>query len=155
MDPLSISLAVASLTFSFAKVTKCLFAIKDTYKNVPITVVSMIAECNTINLAFTHLQSLVQKNPVALSSSFISQDTLSKTFDDALTGCMFTSSAIERELKNLVEGEEGLGSIGFRARVGFIWDEDTMNHLLQHLRGQHTAVSTLVTLLQTQVSSIS
>ncbi len=145
MDPLSVTVATASLTISVAKISQFLAKVKGSYDQAPMTVAAMMAECKTISTALTHLQTLTLEKPVALSSNLASPGTLMTSFDNALIGCMEVLSVIECELNKLVEDS---GTMGFGARVRVLWNEETMSRLLQHLRGQHTAIGTLVSLLQ-------
>jgi hypothetical protein len=149
MDPVSLTAAVATLSFTCAKVTKCFHALKASFRIAPVTIISMITECTTICTALSQIQSLVLKDPVALSSRMTPYSSLTTSFDDALTGCMLTLSVIEDELGGMVEGERGAGTIGFRAKVNFVWNEDTMVALLQQIRGQQVAMGLLIAVLQT------
>jgi hypothetical protein len=149
MDPISLTAAVASLTFTCAKVTKCIHAVKSTYEVVPVTIIAMIAECATVSASLNQIQSLALSNPVALSSRMSPDGSLTKNFDDALTGCMITLTVIEDELEGMVEGDQGAGTVGFKARAKFVWNEAAMDALLRQLRGQQTAIGLLVAVLQT------
>jgi hypothetical protein len=149
MDPLSITAAVASLIFTCAKVTKCFQAVKSTYSSAPTTITSMTSECAVISTALSQIQSLVLKDPIILSSHLSSQNSLQTCFENVLTGCTLTMSVIEEEIGKLIEGEQGMGTVGFKAKVKFIWKEDMMVDLLQQIRGQQSALSLLTTVLQT------
>ncbi|KAI9780330.1 MAG: hypothetical protein M1839_006753 [Geoglossum umbratile] len=149
MDLLSITTATVSLTFTFAKITKCFLVIRDTHKSASITVTAMIAECNMISTSLSQIPSLVLKNPVALSSRLALQSNLVASFEDSLIACQLTLSVIEGELEYVVGGEQGVGSLGFKARAKFVWKEYTMITLLGQLRGQQAAIGVLVSILQT------
>ncbi|KAI9770156.1 MAG: hypothetical protein M1840_003606 [Geoglossum simile] len=150
MDPVSLTAAVAPLTFTCAKIIKCFHAVKSTYQTAPVTVITMIAECATVSASLNQIQSLALNDPVALSSRMSPAGSLTKNFDDALTGCMLTLSVIEDELEGMVEGDLGAGTVGFKAKAKFIWNEAAMEALLRQLRGQQTAIGLLVAVLQTE-----
>jgi hypothetical protein len=149
MDPVSLTAGVASLTFTCAKVIKCFHAIKSTYQTAPVTIIAMTAECASVSASLNQIQGLVLSNPVALSSRMSPASSLTKNFDDALTACMLTLSVIEDELEGMVEGDQGTGTLGFKAKAKFLWNEAVMAALLQQLRGQQTAIGLLVAVLQT------
>lgn len=148
MDIVSVTAAAASLALNFAKACKSLVEIKESYDQAPMTVTSMATECKTITAALTHLQGLTLEKSAALSPGPTLSDNLATGFDEALTGCMLILSVLEAELRKIIEGGEEFGNMTFRKRVKHLWNEETMCQLLQHLRGQHTAVSTLISILQ-------
>lgn len=147
MDPMAIIGAASSLIVSFARVSKSLSDIKSSFDKAPIAIASMMTECKTISAVLTRLQNLTLGNPVALSPRLMTPETLIESFDDALTGCMLVLSALEAQLQRLIEGEKP-ETTGFVTRVRLLWNEEAMSQLLGHLRGQHTAISTLIALFQ-------
>jgi hypothetical protein len=148
MDPIAIISAASSLVISLAKASKSLSDIRKGFLEAPMILASMITECKTISAALTHLQNLTLENPVALSPSSMSLETIKEGFDNALTGCMLILSALEAQLERLFEGQKP-EDIGFIKKVQLLWNEDTMSQLLVNLRGQHAAINTLVSLFQT------
>ncbi|RFU76899.1 ankyrin repeat [Trichoderma arundinaceum] len=148
MDPVAIIGAASSLVVSLAKASKSLSDIRKGFHEAPMTLASMITECKTISAALTHLQNLTLGNPVALSPSIMSPETITESFDNALTGCMLILSALEAQLERFSQNEKP-EDIRFMQRVRLLWNEDTMSQLLENLRGQHAAINTLVSLFQT------
>ncbi|UKZ83457.1 hypothetical protein TrVFT333_011266 [Trichoderma virens FT-333] len=149
MDPIAIIGAASSLVLSLAKASKSLSDIRKGFQEAPMIIATMITECKTISAALTHLQNLTLGNPVALSPSLTTPETIQEGFDNALTGCMLILSALEVHLERLVKGKKP-EDMGFMKKVQLLWNEETMNQLLSNLRGQHAAINTLVSLFQTE-----
>jgi hypothetical protein len=147
MDPLAIVSASSSLIISFVKATKSLSDIRNSLDNAPLSVLSMMTECKTISTALAHLQNLTLGNASDLCPPGMSAESVMESFDNALTGCMLVLSALDTQLQRLVE-EEKPETMGFITRVRHLWNEEAMNQMLGHLRGQHTAISTLISLFQ-------
>ncbi|KKO99695.1 hypothetical protein THAR02_08203 [Trichoderma harzianum] len=148
MDPIAILGAASSLVVSLARASKSLSDIQKGLKQADVIIASMIAECNTISAALTRLQRLALRNPIVLSPNSMPPEDVRESFDSALTGCMLVLSSLETQLKRITENGEP-ETMRFTQKLEMLWREEDMNRLLEHLRGQHSAINTLVSLLQT------
>jgi hypothetical protein len=85
---------------------------------------------------------------LSLSSRLLPDSPLATSFENALTSCTLTMSAFEYEVSRMVTGEHGKGKMGFRAKIGMVWKEDTMKELRVQIQQQQTAVTMLISTFQ-------
>ncbi len=154
MDPFTISMAVAPMLVSSAKLAIIVNSVKDSYKNAPATLTSTITECKLMHVALCKIQGLVYRNETELHWQLKSQKNLQEAFDSALTGCRLTLAALTLEVSKLVEpkrqenpGGENI-DMDFQTKVQLVWKEDVMKNLLDHTRGQMTSLHFLITILE-------
>jgi len=78
-----------------------------------------------------------------------SRDTdMPVVLDQALTGCMVIFSCLEKEIQRITTGAPEPSRIRWRPRARMVWNESHLNDLLSSLRGQQTAITLLIQLLQ-------
>lgn len=152
MDPLTISMAIAPLVLSSAKLTMLISVIRDSYIRAPTTLTATLTECKTIHITLSKIQGLVYQNEADLSSRLTAQAPLREAFDGALTGCRMTLAALNLELDKLAEPKKPLDplDIGFKAKARLVWKEDIMKQLLDQTRGQMLSLRCLTELLESE-----
>lgn len=155
MDPFTISMAVAPLILSSAKLTMIISAVKDSYKNAPTTLIATSTECRVMHMTLSKIQGLVYRNESALSSRLTAQKPLREAFDDALTGCRMTLAALNLELDKLVEPKTAMRTteFGFQAKARLVWKEAIMKQLLDQTRGQMTSLHYLIQFLESETQA--
>ena len=155
MDPFTISMAVAPLVISSAKLTMLISAVRDSYTNAPTTLTATLTECKIIHITLSKIQGLVYKNETDLSSRLAAQAPLREAFDAALTGCRMTLAALDLELDKLVEPKKPMNprDIGFKAKIRLVWKEDIMKQLLDQSRGQMLSLRCLIELLESETQA--
>lgn len=156
MDPFTISAAVAPLVVSSVKLAMVVNAIKTSYQNAPITLISASTESNLMHACLCKIQGLVYRNEGHLSAQLRSQKHLTEAFDQSLSGCRMTLDALNCEVIKLVEPNQngdkvGRFEMGFRAKARLVWNEDVMKRLLDHTRGQINSLECLISILETCV----
>lgn len=155
MDPFTISLAMAPLIVSSAKLTMLISAVRDSYKTAPTTLIATFTECKIIHIGLFRIQELVYKNETDLSFRLKAQTPLREAFDGALTGCRMTLAALNLELDKLVEPKKVMNpmEIGFQAKARLVWKEDIMQQLLDQTRGQMLSLRCLIELLESETQA--
>lgn len=155
MDPFTISMAVAPLVLSSAKLTMLASAVRDSYINAPTTLTATLTECKIIHITLSKIQGLVYKNETDLSSRLAAQAPLREAFDGALTGCRMTLAALNLELEKLAEAKKPISplEIGFKAKTRLVWKEDIMKQLLDQTRGQMLSLRCLIELLESETQA--
>lgn len=148
MEPLSIAAGVASLVTACVKTIISLKAIADRYKSASLTIWAITFECSVIRRALSQIKYLFLHNLDSLISRLDSQSQLHAAFETALTGCSVTLNALDDELQKLAEGQRVSGESSRLVRLKYMWNEDIMKELLQHLRGQRGGINLLLTALQ-------
>ncbi|KAG8532464.1 uncharacterized protein KY384_002341 [Bacidia gigantensis] len=149
MDPLSLAPFILSVIVISEKTG---FLIKDLisrYKSAPITLTLIQTEIITILDALRRLERLCQNDPDSISTRFSSQADLVDTFDSALTGCVTVISCIEHELCK-VSKRRPFQSIKWTGNIKFMFTENAIKALLQHLGGQRGAIQLLLQSLQVE-----
>lgn len=152
MDPFTISMAIAPLVLSSAKLIMLISVIRDSYISAPTTLTATLTECKIIHITLSKIQGLVYKNETDLSSRLTAQAPLREAFDGALTGCRMTLAALNLELDKLAEPKKPLDplDIGFKAKARLVWKEDIMKQLLDQTRGQMLSLRCLIELLESE-----
>lgn len=155
MDPFTISMAVAPLILSSAKLTMLIRAVKDSYDNAPTTLIAMLTECRVIHITLSKIQGLVHKDEIGLSSKLAAQEILREAFDGALTGCRMTLAALSLELGKLAEPKKGTKTteLSLQAKARLVWKEDIMKQLLDQTRGQMSSLHCLIELLESETQA--
>jgi hypothetical protein len=149
MDPISVAASILAITNHCFSTAKTLNTLRNDFKDAGMTISAICSETSIMTASLSHLQGLVFNNPDAFSSQLESRPELSSTFDTALTGCVVVFSVLDTEVQKLTRQALQKGGIGWAARAKVIWKEDTMKNLLQQIRGQQTALTLLIQLLQT------
>lgn len=152
MDPFAISMAVAPLVLSSVKLTMLVRALKESYKNAPITLVATTAECDPMHMTLCKIQGLIYRNA---TRDWIRRKTYGIVCDNPLTGCRMTFAALNMEVGKMVEPtqsdqSEKLEGV-FEANARNLWKEAVMKGLLDHTRGQMGSLHLLITLLERPV----
>lgn len=155
MDPFTVSMAVAPLILSSAKLIMLVSAVKDSYKTASTTLIATSAECRVMHMTLSKIQGLVYKNESDLSSRLTAQKPLREAFDDALTGCRMTLAALNLEMDKLIEPNMGTQTtgFGFRVKAKLVWKEDIMKQLLDQTRGQMTSLRYLIEFLESETQA--
>lgn len=155
MDPLSLSMAIAPLILTSARLAVLIAVVRDSYTNAPTTLLSTLTECHLMHTALSKIQGLVFRNETELAARLQVQKSLHDAFDKALTGCRITLTALHLEVGKLVDPKEqqgkmkeGLMEMKFCAKVKLIWKENVMRHLLEHTRGLMVSLQFIITLLE-------
>jgi hypothetical protein len=73
---------------------------------------------------------------------------LIETFDTTLTSCLVLSTWLEKYMLKITKGVLGDSGLSWTAKFSTLWNEDEVRELLEQLHQQHSAISTLVGLLQ-------
>ncbi|CAM1501491.1 Fc.00g034750.m01.CDS01 [Cosmosporella sp. VM-42] len=147
MDPVSIASVVVSATATCLKTTKCFYDLSQKYKDTPVVVVSLCSESTVISASLAQLQSLLL-NRADLASAWRSRSDLASALDTSLTGCMVLYSCLDQEIQAITSGAADPGKLQWKARIRTMWNEDKLKDLLSALRGQQTAITLLIQLLQ-------
>lgn len=155
MDPLTLSMAIAPLILTSARLAILVAVVRDSYRKAPTTLLSTLTECHLMHTALSRIHGLVFRNETELAARLQGQKCLHEAFDKALTGCRITLTALNLEVEKLVEPKqqqgkmkEGPMEIKICAKVKLIWKEDAMRHLLEHTRGLTVSLHFIITILE-------
>ncbi|OQV00740.1 hypothetical protein CLAIMM_06199 [Cladophialophora immunda] len=149
MDPLSIAAATSSLVFCVVRSGKALAGIYEKYQDAQRCVFMMQTECTVLAAALSQLQmhfSTVSKSAMARYPEFVIE-----SIDLSLVGCTLTLSVLSKEIEKLaaadgidIDKNKPAARLGRGKKIKYLWKEESMNELLQQLRGQSSALNLLL-----------
>ncbi len=149
MDPLSISTAVASLVTTGTKAVTLCNTLVGKYKNAPRTLASIRTECTTVKAGLSYIYFLINRDMELFSSQMQAHGPLTETLDVALTGCTVTFSLLDCELQRLYDKSCDRDGFRWKDKLKYIWDEKVAKALLDQMRGLQSAITLVMTALQT------
>lgn len=110
--------------------------------------VAISSEMTLINASLSHIQTLILSKEDS-ESLLRSRPEIATTLDTALTGCMVLFSCLDEEIKNVTKHTRRLATLPWKGKMKVAWKHETFQELLDGIRGQQLAISTLIQLLQT------
>ena len=112
-----------------------------------MTVVSICSESTVVGASLSQIQGLlIQRQDLA--EAWKTRTDVAMALDTALTGCMVLYSCLEREIQRITASTSSSGRLNWRVAIRTVWNESKLQELLTALRGQQTAISLLIQLLQ-------
>ncbi|KAG8770932.1 hypothetical protein FRC16_006163, partial [Serendipita sp. 398] len=142
------SIGIISLTVSCAHITKRLFDIAERYQTANQTLKNMIIECEVLQITLQKFEGMrITGHPERLEVG----GDLQRGLECALNACAVTLFTLGEDIRALdVTPIPASGpsrwrvSLGYTAKFKSLWKEKTMTMLLGQLRGQHTAIQSLL-----------
>lgn len=105
------------------------------------------SEMTVVSASLSHIQTLILSKEDS-ESLFRSRPEITATLDTALTGCMVLFSCLDEEIKNVTKHARRPVAFSWRGKIEVAWKHETFQELLDGIRGQQLAISTLIQLLQ-------
>lgn len=143
MDPLSIAAAASALVFSVVRNGRALATVFEKYQDSQRCIFLMQTECTVLAAALSQLQVVFSKVSESTTSQY--PEFVMEALDLSLVGCTLTLSVLSKEIDNLVESindSDAKMSKGKKAK--YLWKGESMDALLQQLRGQSSALTLLL-----------
>ena len=148
MDPFSITTAILPVTKACFTTAKSLYDIRNEYKDAPTTITSMCSETTVISASLSQLQHIVlRKND--LEATLLVRPELASALDCSIIGCTVVFSCLKEEMAQVKKGMRD-GQPTTKSKAKLVCNKDKLRELLEDLRGQQTALSTLIALLQVE-----
>lgn len=150
MDPVSITGAVLSVTATALKCSKVLDSFRQQYNIASVTISAICSETTIVSASLSQLQVILLQGSGAIKPELI------PVLDTAITGCNVTFSCLEREVGKITaacppgSSATMVAEPSMKMKLKLLFNEDTMKELLQHIRGQQSALTFLLQLLQMQ-----
>ena len=110
-------------------------------------IVAICSESTVISASLAQIQSLLLQRQ-DLAEVWKSRTQLPVVLDQALTGIMVIFSCLDAEVQRITAGTSDPGRLRWRPRLLMLWRESHLNDLLGSIRGQQTAMTLLIQLLQ-------
>jgi len=129
---------------------KGLYDILDKYRNATTTITAIHAETTAVAASVQLLQHILQdpKNADLVQQRFEVLPDLQRNFVVAIASLEMVLACLDSEIERLHHGFGSGGYLGKRVRARLLWRESSMKDLLQTLRGQHSAIFSVVQCFQ-------
>jgi hypothetical protein len=116
-----------------------------------MVITAICSESTVISASLAQIQSLLLQRQ-DLSRVWASRTELPAVLDQAVTGCMLIFSCLDAEIQRITGGSTQNAALRrWRPRLRMMWSESQLNDLLSSIRGQQTAMTLLIQLLQMYV----
>lgn len=136
------------ITVSSITVAKTLSEYRGKFKRAPVTLASLCSETTIIGASLSRIQTLLLQDVSTTSARLENRPDVRDAFDKALMGCMLVFSCLEEDIRGITRDTMHVETISWESKFLTLWNEDAMAERLRQLRGQQTALSLLVGLLQ-------
>lgn len=113
--------------------------------------IAISAESSVISASLTHMQALLLSKQNA-DQLFHSRPEIAAAFNTCLTGCMVLFSCLDEDICKVVKHAKEDGILSPKGKFEALWKQDRIQELLNGIRGQRLAISTLIQLLQMSVA---
>jgi hypothetical protein len=155
MDPLSVTVSVATFLANCLMTAKDLRNLSPKYQHALATITSLVSETTVLGSGLAQIQQLLLINAPGLQEQGPSGVELRRMFDTALTACLITFSCLEEEVKNLAIKSSDGADLEWREKSRIVWKEEIMQELLRQIRDQQVTMGLLVQTLQMYVFRLS
>jgi hypothetical protein len=147
MDPatiLSLVSASSSLTLKCGTIIKDLYQLAERYKHAEISILSIIDECRTIELAWSRIEQWATHNLQSCDDYEALQDRLQLS--------LYSGSLVMSELaKDLASVQDAPQISTFRRKTKFVWNQSLFKEHQDRIRGQVCALTLLLEVIQLYV----
>ncbi|KAK3323251.1 hypothetical protein B0T19DRAFT_476390 [Cercophora scortea] len=141
------ALAVGKLCLATVRGLQTVF---EKYRNAPQTVAALHTEVVAIGASMHYIQLILAKNPELETSRFYGDGDLAQLFLHALSGCRLVMISLQQQVSSLVGDMGQQGSTARKAKRRFLWKESSIKELLQTVRAQQAAISSIIQCLQVE-----
>ena len=151
MDPLSVTVSVATFLANCLITVKSLSNLSSKYQNALSTISSIVSDTTILGAYLAHIQQLLLINAPGITDPGASGAELRRMFDTALTACLITFSCLEEEVRALAVKSLDGPEADWKETAKLIWKDDVMDELLKQIREQQTTMALLVQTLKMYV----
>jgi hypothetical protein len=147
MDPLTITLAVITVSSKCVVTARAAYSLREKYKNLESTLTAIHNKSMVISASLGSIQTLITQNPDI--NKVITASGLEDTIDRAITGCSVAYLALEEEISKAQAASTT--AVG-KAKV--LWQEKGVKEIENQLDGQKVALDCVVQALQLYVTHL-
>lgn len=115
-----------------------------------MTIVTICSEATLISASLSQIQNLVLRRH-DLTNVLQARPDLAAALDTSLIGCAVLFSCLHEETQCITKGSMLPAKLTWKGKARAIWNHDRLRELLDGLRGQQTAINTIINLLQVYV----
>lgn len=148
MDPLTVTVSVASFLANCLSTVKVLGSLSSRYQHVLVTISSIVSETTFLGSYLAHIQQLLLINAPGITDTSAAGRELRQMFDVALTACLITFGCLEEEVRHLaIKTPDGVDA-DWKEISRRLWKEEIMTEILMQIREQQATMALLVQTLQ-------
>lgn len=148
MDPLSVTISVATFLANCLITVASLRSLSPKYQHAVPTITSIVSETTILAAALAHIQRLLLINAPGLQEQGAPGIEFRRMFDTALTACLITFSCLEEEVRTLAIESTNGADPQWREKSRVVWKEEVMRELSRQIKDQQTTLGLLVQTLQ-------
>jgi hypothetical protein len=148
MEAFSCAAAAASLGRNCLSTLKALYNLHEKYRNARATIAALHSEITVIGASMQYINVIFEQHPDLAKKRFYDNPESEQIFAAALAGCNLVLSCLDQEVEKILAGMGAGDSKGRKGKAQLLWREDTMKDLLNALRGQHSAIFSIIQCLQ-------
>jgi hypothetical protein len=144
MDPasiLSIAGAASSLAFKCGTIVHTLYALTERYKQAELTILSVIQDCRTIELAWSRIERWAADSPDA----FDNNDELAERLQLSIYAGQLFMEELEKDLSSLNDTPR---YSTLRRRTKILWNESMLRVHQDRIQRQMCALTLLLEVIQ-------
>ena len=121
--------------------------LRNKYNDAPMTIIAICSETTLISTSLSQIQTLVLRRH-DLTSVLNARPDLAAALDTSLIGCAVLFSCLHEETQRITKGTTQPSQFTWKGKARAMWNHDRLKELLDGLRGQQTAINTIINLLQ-------
>jgi hypothetical protein len=144
MDPVtvvSLVSATSSLVFKCGKIIQALYQLAERYKQAELSILSIIEECRTIELAWSRIERWASQ----YLRDCDDYEALHERLQLSLYSGSLAMSALEKDITSIQNAPQ---FSTFRRRTKIIWNERTLQEHQNRIRGQVCGLTLLLEVIQ-------
>jgi hypothetical protein len=144
MEVFSCVAAAASLGRNCLSTINALHNLYEKYQAARRTIAALHVEVATIGASMQYVNVIFEEHQEIIKLKFKKIPELEHTFTAALAGCNLVLSCLDEDLEQILTRLGAEGSKGRKGKARMLWREDTLKELLFTLRGQQSAIFSII-----------
>jgi hypothetical protein len=144
MEVFSCVATVASLGKICLSTIKSLHNLYEKYHSARRTIAALHVEVAVIGASMQFVNVIFEEHREIIKLRFTKIPELEHTFAAALAGCNLVLSCLDEDLEKILSSLGPEGSKGRKGKARMLWREDSMKDLLLTLRGQQSAIFSII-----------
>ena len=135
------------ITATCVSASLSLSELRSKYNDAPMTIVAICSEAKIIGASLSQVQNLILRRD-DLTNVLNTRPDLAAALDTTLIGCAVLFSCLHEETERITKGSTRRSQYTWWKKARVVWNHDRLKELLDGLRGQQTAIITIINLLQ-------
>lgn len=149
-DPLSITVAVISIVKGSIQALEKYNELRAKFNSTDVSVLSAKTQCDCVLIALNKIQETLLARP-RLAARWTSSEVVSgRNLQSTMGACETTFAIITERLHRVInDSTDDHGTATTKAKMEYMWKASEINEILVHVSGLTTALTLLLTALNT------